>query len=307
MNIDLFKTVNDRVEEDKLMISDNLSYIDINYPKCNSIETINIIQNDIVKLEENNDLFNEEVIENKIIDEIFTNINILKKNDTCQNLLIIENSKKDSKEDDDDFFDFIESCDYTKFNLDILSKEFYEKPEEEENLKSTNYNNEHFCYYCKNYMVMPDYEIINFLKFHLSLKKYSKYLILVFRLCPFIFNYINVMENKYLRKFIFNYLNISDCYSNAINLDIFNKYNEKYGCYLKTHVYENLFHQPNLTFFDYIKCDSCKKYLCPMHRYLSNCYYKKCQICNNKLWTICGWCKSSFNEEIACKYIHKKN
>lgn len=198
---------------------------------------------------------------------------------------------------------------------DEFYKNFYEKIELEDIAKSSNYNNECFCYYCKNNLILPDFEIINFINSHLESNKNSKYLLLVFRLCPRIFSNYDVMANKQLRKYIRNYLGISDDFSNdkssetsslndLNNVIILNQYLSKITGCLNSYIYENLFHQPNLKYVDYVKCDSCKNYMCPKHTYLSNCYYAKCKSCNIKTWTICGWCKSGFNEDIACKYLH---
>jgi hypothetical protein len=186
-------------------------------------------------------------------------------------------------------------------------KNFYEKTELEESAKSSNYENECFCHYCKNYLVLPQFEILNFLNSHFTLNKNSKYLILVFRLCPDIFSDCDILTNKYLKRYIMNYLNLSniiaDSTENFKNI-VINQYLSKISNSFNSHIYEILFHQSNLKYIDYVKCDSCKNYMCPKHTYLSNCYFAKCKYCNTKTWTICGWCKPGFNEEIACKYLH---
>jgi hypothetical protein len=187
-------------------------------------------------------------------------------------------------------------------------KNFYEKLELDEVAKSSNYDNECFCHYCKNYLVLPQFEILNFLDSHFTLNKNSKYLILVFRLCPEIFSDCDILTNKYLKKYIMNYLNlynlIYDSTENFKNI-VINQYFSKISNSFNSHIYEILFHQSNLKYIDYVKCDSCKNYMCPKHTYLSNCYFAKCKCCNTKSWTICGWCKPGFNEEIACKYLHQ--
>lgn len=276
----------------------NNNFIKINYPEENIMENINSVVISCSDFFEDN-IENELTVNNEKFDFINYENNLF-------NL--------DDDEDDEDIYldltnNFNKEID---LNFEKITIDFYQREEDSEIKKSINYENENFCFYCKNYLVLPDYEIKNFLNFHLVQKKYSKYLILVFRLCPNIFSYINVMENKYLRKYIYNYLDIQDIviddkdikFSNDIN--IYNHYQLKNNHQTKEYIYENLFHQPNLKYTDYVKCDSCKHYLCPMHTYLSKFYFNKCDSCNNKTWTICGWCKYSFNEGLACEYIHKK-
>jgi hypothetical protein len=206
---------------------------------------------------------------------------------------------------------YLDSTFYNIFQKDIY-KSFYERPEQEEIYKSSNFNNQFFCHYCKNYLVLAEAEIALFLNLHITLNKNYKYLILVFRLCPNIFLNYDIMMNKYLRRYIFNYLNLSDetFYNNAdkyfYNIIILNQYFSIINKSTNSHIFENLFHQPNLKYEDYLKCDSCKNYMCPKHMYLSNCYFAKCKICKSNNWTICGWCKPNFNEEYACEYIHNK-
>ena len=188
-------------------------------------------------------------------------------------------------------------------------KSFYEKTELEEFAKSSNYDNECFCHYCKNYLVLPQFEILNFLNSHFTLNKNSKYLILVFRLCPDIFLDYDILTNKYLKRYILNFLNITNViYDSIENFKdiVINQYFSKVSNSVNSHIYEILFHQSNLKYIDYVKCDSCKNYMCPKHIHLSNCYFAKCKCCNIKSWTICGWCKPEFNEKIACKYLHQQ-
>ena len=325
------KNKNKNKNNDKMIFNLDDSTININYPKDDlqfddlqfydleskdnftNINTENIkMTSDIHSIDENNE--KKEVLEQIINFEEFEEN--LKKNFSCSNLHNLQDLNKTIElnkvgDSEDEFADFIIDNYVSTVNLDVLCKDFYERPEDENTRIMTNYNNQQFCYYCRNYLVLPDYEIINFLNFHLSLKKYSKYLILVFRLCPGIFMGYNILDNIQLRKFVFNCLNLNETdidYNNYfIQFSIYNKYKNAFDFNSKHFIYENLFHQANLTFGDYIKCDSCKNYLCPMHIYLSNCHFKHCTKCHDKKWTICGWCKSSFNEELACKYIHKKN
>jgi hypothetical protein len=192
-----------------------------------------------------------------------------------------------------------------------LLKLYYNETESEIITKSSNYNNEFFCNYCKNHMLLPDCEIDTFLYDHFMWNKKPKslkYLYLVFRLSPHIFNREQIMTNKYLRKYIIDYLHVDNTYfhkQHIINdLILLNKYFEQVSNCSNLFIFENLFHQPNLTYIDYLKCDSCKNYMCPKHTYLANCYFATCSYCNIKKWTICGWCKLHFDEKYACKYIH---
>jgi len=318
-----YKITDDKLEKkdfikEETSIKNNL--IKINYPGenilYNNINMFKEINSDVISCSsdffENNLNKSENYVENK-----------LKRTKKSVELLNTENiiSKVDDNlKTEDDFFELINNLEPTnEFENDINFKNilinFYEKEEDIEIKNSTNYDNGHFCFYCKNYMVLPDYEIINFLNFHLTQKKYSKYLILVFRLCPNIFSYQLVMENKYLRNYIHNYLNLEEVEFNDPNekmikeLIIYSQYEikTKNSRCNSSHIYENLFYQSNLKYIDYVKCDSCKNYLCPMHIYLSKFNFRDCNICKTKKWSICGWCKYDFNEELACKYIHQKN
>lgn len=296
---------NDDKLKETLPINNNL--IEINYPNedntmVESLDT-NIINNSLNYLLTDDTYLNNDTLES---DNNYINASdnqkglneIIKEKDEEYEGMLLETIKSFEKTSESNLYDY--------------AKDFYNKAEDIDIINSSNYNNEHFCYCCKNYMILPDYEKINFLNFHLSEKKYSKYLILVFRLYPQIFSFSSAMNNCHIRKYILNYLNLNDkivedeTEQMLIDLSIFNKYENVSGYNLKYHIYENLFHQPNLKYCDYIKCDNCKNYLCPKHVYLSNCYYNKCNICFDRFWTICGWCKTTFNEELACKYIHKK-
>ena len=198
-----------------------------------------------------------------------------------------------------------------------LCRMFYERDEEITNVKCLDYSNECFCYYCRYHETIPDCEVYNFLDKYLIFNTNTniKYLILVFRLRPEIFSNYDVMANKHLRKYILSYLNMGKMPSDDSfsydpskkileNINILNQYYLKAERSINTYIFENLFHQPNIKFIDYVKCDSCKNYLCPKHVYLSNCYFGKCKICKIKRWTICGWCKPGFNKVLACKYLH---
>lgn len=200
-------------------------------------------------------------------------------------------------------------------NTEKYYKQIYSLCEREPDNK-TNYNNTNFCVCCKNQLVIPDTEINNFVNAHINTtkKKYIKYLLTVFRLCPKMLPFSFIMSNKFLREYIYNYLKLPDNFKNNLNkrtvLDInsdylvYNTYMTKTNRKITPFVYEIYFHQPNLNYDDYSKCSICCNYICPMHLYLSNSIYSHCNLCGGR-WLICGWCKPSFNEYYACKFIHK--
>jgi hypothetical protein len=197
---------------------------------------------------------------------------------------------------------------YESFRADPLKKIFND---------SNNYTNSNFCNCCRNLFILPYDDTNDFLNWHLNstLKKHNKYLLLVFRLNPFIFPCDLTMNNKFLRNIIYSNLRIDDKFKNNLGerteLDIINDKNSFYTYInrmnreMSTFAYEIFFNQPNLNFCDYIQCSICTSYMCPMHFYLSSSYCAKCKFCI-KIWVVCGWCKNIFNEEYACKYIHKK-
>jgi hypothetical protein len=167
------------------------------------------------------------------------------------------------------------------------------------------------CNYCKKYLVLPYNEIETFISYHINLQKKSKYLILIFRLCPKLFSYESVIINKFLRDIFFKSVRIT--YDSTINVSNYlsNIYIQNLYQYYITRevtafVYELYFYQQNIDYLDHIKCSICNNHICPLHIYLSNCYYSKCNYCNNN-WFICGWCKSNFNELYICKLYHNKN
>jgi hypothetical protein len=241
----------------------------------------------------------------------------IKRNQTNSQLLTLDNKDTINFDEkyynEDEFLEFIfsEQQPITPPTLEEIYKNMYECEESYDIRGTTNYNNMHFCYYCKQNLVIPAGEITKFLNYHVYSKKYSKYLLIVFRLFPSIFIGYNILENKFLKKFILDYLSFKEhCkfeieFAEFASLKLINEYELQTRNNLNSHIFENIFYQENLKYTDYIKCDSCKNYLCPMHIYLGNCIYKCCDICNKK-WTICGWCKPDFNEEYACKYIHQK-
>lgn len=190
-------------------------------------------------------------------------------------------------------------------NQDILSQ-----------LTSTNYTNTSFCFYCRSNLVIPNTEINNFIDLYIysNKKKHIKYLLLVFRLCPNLLPFKFVMTNKILRSTIYDFLNIDDKFKNnpdeRTDLDIINDYSV-YNTYIKNikdipqYIYEIYFNQPNLKFSDYIMCTICNNYICPMHIFLLDYICSSCNFCEKK-WFVCGYCRPNFNEQYACKYIHKK-
>ena len=203
-------------------------------------------------------------------------------------------------------------------NSEAFYKNLYFRNNQQD-CNTNDYKNTSFCFYCKTNLVIPSTEINNFINLYIysNKKKHIKYLLLVFRLCPNLLPFNFVMTNKILRNTIFNLLNITDNFKNNLNdrsyLDIINDYSV-YNRYIKhinnlinlqPYVYEIYFNQPDLKFSDYIKCSTCNNYICPMHVFLLYYFCSSCSFCEKK-WFVCGYCRPIFNEEYACKYIHKK-
>ena len=266
------------------------------YNYCNKVEYIDLKKAEHINFINIDDY--ENIINNNDENNYYSN------NDDYEDI-INNNDENNYYSNNDDFIFYDDNKNNSNETIiDAKYRELYSNIYFEVRLNVfSSHKNMNFCFFCKNYMVVPNYEIFNFLTKHLSLNKYSKYLIIVFRLQPDLFTGIDIMKNKYLRKYILNYLNIQE--KNVLNdVDYLMLYKNKLKNCTIEYIYENLFHQPNLTYIDYIKCDSCKNYLCPMHIYLSNSLYKSCDICNVQKWTICGWCKNDFDEKYACKYMH---
>ena len=240
--------------------------------------------------------------------------------DLYQTVVYSEHYSSQAKED---IYDIVVSestyCEYFQ-----CENEFPIKEEKEEKIKKQKdeilcdeFANEKFCHYCKYKNVIPISEKNIFIEKHFEndakTKKAREYLFLVFRLCPRYFENLNVMGNKHLRKYIFSYLNEMDVihkspYAQLLqDNNILCKYYNLASASVNEYVYEVLFHQPNLTYFDYTKCDFCEKNICPKHSYLSNHTFFKCSICNVHSWSICGWCKPFFDEVVLCNYKHKKH
>lgn len=200
-------------------------------------------------------------------------------------------------------------------NPEIYYEMVYSYNELPEN--NSDYSNESFCSCCKNQLVIPYTEIDNFVRTHSNInkKKFNKYLMLLFRLCPNLLPFNFIMTNKFLREKVYSYLNLHDNFKYNPNERTYENINTDYTIYsiylsktnreMSPFVYEIYFHQVNLKYEDYIKCSICRRYQCPMHMYLSNCLFSKCTYCD-KNCIICGWCKPIYNEYYACKFIHKK-
>lgn len=169
--------------------------------------------------------------------------------------------------------------------------------------------NKIICDCCQKYLIIPNDRVNNFLIYHLNLKKKSKYLILIFRLCPYLFSYDIMILNKYLREIFFNWIGYTR--SSNLELSMYLENKEMQNIYLNyqtkeltSFVYELYFHQQNIEYIDHVKCSICNFHLCPLHLYLANCDYSKCTYCEKK-WIICGWCKPIFQESAACKFVHQ--
>jgi hypothetical protein len=201
------------------------------------------------------------------------------------------------------------------FNPEIYYEMVYSYNELPDN--NIDYSNESFCWCCKNQLVIPCTEIDNFVITYSNVnkKKFNKYLLLIFRLCPKLLPFNFIMTNKILRENVYSYLNLYDNFKYNINertdadistdYTIYSTYITQINRNISPFVYEIYFYQPSLKYEDYIKCSICHRYQCPMHMYLSNCTFSKCTFCDKK-WQVCGWCKPIYNEYYACMFIHKK-
>jgi hypothetical protein len=232
------------------------------------------------------------------------------------NEIYIDNDEIEQKNNIEEYNEKMPTIIYN--NYEELYKIIYNQQDNELDIKTTDYSNINFCNYCKNYQIIPNCEVDNFISKHIISNINTKYLKIIFKLSPQLFYGYDIFKNKYLKKQIVNILN-SETEKEKINLyeieedeeekdkkimDILTIYCSKTPSLLNIHIYDNLFYQPNLCFIDYLKCDICKNYVCPMHTYLSNPHFSSCNYCDKK-WSICGWCKSNFNERYGCKYIHK--
>lgn len=217
-----------------------------------------------------------------------------------------------------DFFKIVEKPGINN----LLYKTIYQTNNDNDLDKNKDYYSNHlFCKFCSEYKVLPENEISNFIDYHINVlnnnksiifkKKILKYLTLVFRVCPNLFQFDNIIYCDYLRKLFFNligtnekdYISLNDMY---LNNELYYKYIAITKKKMTPFVYEIYFYQPDLKYESYTKCTICKGYMCPIHFYLSNSYCSKCTYCE-QYWTVCGWCKDFFNEEYACKYIHQNN
>lgn len=204
--------------------------------------------------------------------------------------------------------DYISISNYEDFeDISLFRNDNYDRDLVLYTSTTTDYSNHNFCHYCRKGQIIPEFEIFNFIQHHIKLKKQSKYLIILFRLCPYAFTSFDVVSNKHLKKYMMDFLNLKNT-SVITDSMLFDIYSRKATQILSENVYENLFHQHNLNFTDYIKCDICESYICPMHIYLSNCYFAPCNLCNSKKknnkWSVCGWCKSNLNEFYYCDLLH---
>lgn len=204
----------------------------------------------------------------------------------------------------------------TENSVEEFYKKLYTRFHFSLNEHSSNYENKNFCDCCRKQYVIPPSELDSFIFSHatFSSPRTKKYLLLVFRLKPFLFPFDVVMDNPFLRQTVYDRTGTNDRFKKNISARteenketdklVYTKYFNILGIEATDFVYEQYFHQPYLTFCDYVKCSICRSNMCPTHYYLSNAQCSKCNFCD-KSWVVCGWCKPNFNEGYACKYIHK--
>jgi len=139
------------------------------------------------------------------------------------------------------------------------------------------------------------------------LNKNKKFLIIAYRLAPEIFVYHDISTHPVLKNLL---QDNSGQLTNNYKFVHPNTFNSVHNPNLYTYNFDrvfrfsSLFYQENLGYEDYMRCDICKKHVCPYHIYLSNFLFKDCTMCNKKKWVICGWCKFDFNEYWACIILH---
>ena len=138
------------------------------------------------------------------------------------------------------------------------------------------------CYLCLNQCLIHERYIDKFITNNLHSQRNKKYIIILFRLAPYLFNKYN-LSNSVLRG-----INIPFEMNQTFEF-IFNVY----------------FHQPHLTFSDYEICDNCSQYICPIHQKYNPINYKRCHYCL-KSWCVCLNCMYSSSEKGLCDKLHTK-
>lgn len=138
------------------------------------------------------------------------------------------------------------------------------------------------CYLCSKQLLIHERYIDEFIANNLYSVRNKKYMIILFRLAPYLFNEFNLTDTVLQ--------NI------AVSADIHDSYD---------FIFNGYFHQPHLTYKDYEICDICSHYICPMHQKFNPMNYERCYFCP-KSWCICLNCVYSTNEKIMCDMIHNK-
>jgi hypothetical protein len=128
---------------------------------------------------------------------------------------------------------------------------------------------------------MSDIYVEEFISTNWNSKRNKKYMIILFRLAPFLFH------GKDL--------------STSILKDIEVPFGMTDNSF--EYVFNNYFHQPHLTYADYEVCDACGIYLCPIHLKLNPMNFEKCSFCN-KSWCVCIHCVHANVEKDLCERVH---
>ena len=139
------------------------------------------------------------------------------------------------------------------------------------------------CYLCLNQCLIHERYIDKFITNNLHSRRNKKYVIMLFRLAPYLFS-------KY---------DLSNSVLCGIHIP-FQELNQSYDF-----IFNVYFHQPHLTFSDYEICDNCSQHICPMHQKYNPINYKRCHYCL-KGWCVCLNCMYSSSEKALCDKLHKK-
>lgn len=219
----------------------------------------------------------------------------------------IELDNLSNNDDDDDEFLFVDLLEYNPNDTYITQEndtyindnnlqEYNLLQEELYGLHVYNiqndYSNKKFCFYCIYYSDIYKHDYKELLERYYYQHKYSKILLLLFRLFPSLFKNIDYSQHKIL----------SNVQSMSNTMEIINNKNE-----YRYHIYDIFFHQTNLYFEDYTKCDICGICACPLHEKICLFLYMKCFICKEKIWCLCSKCKVLYNPGYICSKYHKNN
>lgn len=142
---------------------------------------------------------------------------------------------------------------------------------------------EKLCKMCKNKEVIHEKYLLKFITNNLKSKRNKKYLVILYRLAPHLFNCLD------LSKTVLHDINVPINTNSEVSYEF---------------IFDIYFHQPNLNLCDYEVCDHCNSYICPIHLKFNPMHLNKCKYCP-KTWCICMNCMCSSSEKQLCDKIHK--